>query len=60
MSHLHLPHLLPPPPASPNHPGRRWGTGAHSVLEQLLIDRANKPSTGWREEHPWALACLPR
>lgn len=33
--------------------GSRWGEGAHSALEQLLLDRAKSPSA-WREEHPGA------
>ena len=33
--------------------GNRWGEGAHSALEQLLLDREKSPSA-WREEHPGA------
>lgn len=52
----------PPRPLSPvpgSLPaGSRWGEGAQSVLEQLMLDRTGKPDAT-REGHPSA-AGLPR
>lgn len=58
----HHQHPIPSPEFAPRakRAGDRSGEGAHSVLEQLLLDRAHKPSTAWREEHPWAAPALLR